>query len=116
VLGINGKPGSGSASFADPVAHAVIAIVTKMTTTNGSVPGTVVTYRISDNGDGGPRNIFPGASSDSNVWTWNNGFPEFLSFGNPQTLTVIWPRRWSRHCGSSLASGLSCKKVQWKFW
>jgi hypothetical protein len=66
------------------------AIHIEMTTTNGTVPGTGITYTITDNGDGGPRNIFPGATSDNGVWTWNNGFPEFLSFGNPQTLTVTF--------------------------
>jgi hypothetical protein len=62
-----------------------------MTASNGTVPGTGITYTISVVGDdGGPRNIFPSASSDNNVWNWTGGFPEFLSFGEPETLTVTF--------------------------
>ena len=60
-----------------------------MTTANGTVPGTSTSYTISITGDdGGPRNIFSSASSDNNVWSWTGGFPEFLSFGEAETLTV----------------------------
>jgi hypothetical protein len=66
----------------------------EMTTSNGTVPGTSITYTIGIVGDdGGPRNIFPSATSDHGVWTWpgpNPNFPEFLSFGGPETLTVTF--------------------------
>ena len=70
-------------------------ITVEMTNTSpGTVPGTAITYTISVVGDdGGPRNIFPSASSDNNVWTWpgpNPNFPEFLSFGQAETLTVTF--------------------------
>jgi hypothetical protein len=62
-----------------------------MTTSNGTVPGTSITYTIAITGDdGGPRNIFPSASSDNGVWSWTGGFPEFLSFGMPETVTVTF--------------------------
>jgi hypothetical protein len=74
-------------------AHAA-PIPVEMTTTNGIVPGTSVTYTINVVGDnGGPRNIFPSASSDNNVWSWsgpNPNFPEFLSFGQAETMTVTF--------------------------
>jgi hypothetical protein len=73
---------------------AVASIDVEMTTTNGTVPGTSIAYTISITGDdGGPRNIFPAASSDNGVWTWpepNPNFPEFLSFGQAETLTVTF--------------------------
>jgi hypothetical protein len=59
-----------------------------MTTSNGTVPGTAITYTISNNG-GSPRAIFPPGSSDHNVWTWTNSFAEFVS-GEAQTLTVTF--------------------------
>jgi hypothetical protein len=63
----------------------------EMTTSNGIVPADGVSYTIGIVGDnGGPRNIFPSASSDNNVWTWTGGFPEFLSFGEAETLTVTF--------------------------
>ncbi len=66
-------------------------IPVEMTTTNGVVPGTGISYTISAVGDdGGPRNIFPSASSDSGVWSWTGGFPEYLSFGTPETVTVTF--------------------------
>lgn len=66
-------------------------ILVEMTTTNGIVPGTGISYIVSAVGDdGGPRNIFPSASSDNNVWTWTGGFPEFLSFGTAETVTVTF--------------------------
>lgn len=62
-----------------------------MTTSNGTVPGTGITYTIAIVGDdGGPRNIFPSDSSDHGVWSWTGGFPEFLSFGTPETVTVTF--------------------------
>lgn len=62
-----------------------------MTTSNGTVPGTAITYTIGVVGDdGGARNIFASASSDNNVWTWTGGFPEFLSYGGAETLTVTF--------------------------
>jgi hypothetical protein len=62
-----------------------------MTTTSGTVPGTSIDYAIAIAGDdGGPRNIFPSASSDNGVWSWTGGFPEFLSFGTPETLMVTF--------------------------
>jgi hypothetical protein len=62
-----------------------------MTTTSGTVPGTSIDYAIAISGDdGGPRNIFPSASSDNGVWSWTGGFPEFLSFGTPETLMVTF--------------------------
>lgn len=72
-------------------AHAA-PIVVEMTTSNGTVPGTGISYTIGIVGDNaGPRNIFPAASSDHDVWTWpgsNPNFPEFYSFGQAETLTV----------------------------
>lgn len=66
-------------------------ILVEMTTTNGIVPGTGISYIVSAVGDdGGPRNIFPSASSDNDVWTWTGGFPEFLSFGTAETVTVTF--------------------------
>jgi hypothetical protein len=74
-------------------AHAS-SIVVEMTTSNGTVPGTSIGYTITAVGDdGGPRNIFPAASSDNGVWTWpgpDPNFPEFLSFGEAETLTVTF--------------------------
>jgi hypothetical protein len=67
------------------------AIHVEMTTTNGVVPGTGIGYTISIAGDdGGPRNIFPGATSDNGTWYWQNGFPEFLSFGQAENLLVTF--------------------------
>jgi hypothetical protein len=61
----------------------------EMTTSNGVVPGTGISYTIGITGDdGSPRTIFPGDSSDNGTWYWVNGFPEFLSFGTAETLTV----------------------------
>jgi hypothetical protein len=72
-------------------AQANTAIPVVMTTANGTVPGTGITYTIGISGDtGGPRNIFPSTSSDNGVWSWTGGFPEFLSFGTPETLTVTF--------------------------
>jgi len=65
-------------------------IAVQMTTTNGTVPGTTTTYTITDNGNGGARNIFPSAQSANGTWSWTNGFPEFLSYGPAQTLTVTF--------------------------
>ncbi len=63
----------------------------EMTTSNGVVPGTSIAYTIGITGDnGGPRNIFPGATSDNGTWHWQNGFPEFLSFGQAEELTVTF--------------------------
>lgn len=62
----------------------------EMTTTNGVVPGTGISYTLTDNGNGGARNIFPAASSDNGTWSWNNGLPEYLSFGSAQTLIVTF--------------------------
>jgi hypothetical protein len=74
-------------------AHAV-PIPVEMTTSNGVVPGTSVDYTINVVGDdGGPRNIFPSATSDNGVWSWsgpNPNFPEFLSFGQAETMTVTF--------------------------
>jgi len=73
-------------------AHAGPITVEMTTNPTGVVPGTSVSYTISISGDdGGPRNIFPSASSDNNVWTWpgpNPNFPEFLSFGQGELLVV----------------------------
>ena len=64
-----------------------------MTTNNGTVPGTAITYTVGVTG-GTARNIFPSATSDNAVWTWpgtSPNFPEFLSsFGGPQTLTLTF--------------------------
>ena len=61
----------------------------EMTTTDGVVPGTGISYTIGiARDDGGPRNIFPADTSDNGTWYWQNGFPEFLSFGTAETLTV----------------------------
>jgi len=69
-------------------------IPVEMTTADGVVPGTATTYSISVVGDdGGPRNIFPADTSDNGVWTWpgsNPNFPEFLSFGQAETMTVTF--------------------------
>ena len=75
-----------------PVAAGPIQV--EMTTTNGTVPGTSITYTIDISGDdGGPRNMFNSATSDNGVWQWqgpNPNFPEFLSFGEAETLTVTF--------------------------
>lgn len=59
-----------------------------------NLPGTTTGYTITVTGDdGGPRNIFPATSSDNGVWTWagpSPNFPEFLSFGEAETLTVTF--------------------------
>lgn len=66
-------------------------ILVAMTTSNGTVQGTSISYTISVVGDNaGPRNIFPSASSDHDVWTWKGGFPEFYSFGQAETMTVTF--------------------------
>ncbi len=73
------------------IAGTVSSIPVTMTTSNGTVPGTGITYTISAVGDdGGPRNIFPSASSDHNVWTWTGGFPEFYSRGQAESMTVTF--------------------------
>jgi hypothetical protein len=80
---------AGIGAFLVPAYAGPISVV--MTTSNGTVPGTSITYTINAVGDdGGPRNIFPSASSDNDVWTWTGGFPEFLSFGTSETLTVTF--------------------------
>ncbi len=66
------------------------AMIVKMTTTDGLVPGTAISYIITSNAPGGPRDVFTGASSDNGNWTWLGGFPEFLSYGAPQTMTVTF--------------------------
>ena len=75
--------------FLVPAHAGPISVV--MTTSNGTVPGTGITYTFDAVGDdGGSRNIFPSASSDNDVWAWTGGFPEFLSFGTAETLTVTF--------------------------
>ena len=59
-----------------------------LTTTNGTVPGTSITYTISNTG-GTPRNIFPSGTSDQNLWSWTS-FPEFLAAGTPISLAVTF--------------------------
>ena len=59
-----------------------------LTTTNGTVPGTGITYTISNTG-GTPRNIFPAGTSDQNLWSWTS-FPEFLAAGTPISLAVTF--------------------------
>jgi hypothetical protein len=73
------------------IAATASSIPVTMTTSNGTVAGTGITYTISVVGDdGGPRNIFPSTSSDNGVWTWTGGFPEFLSFGQAEIMTVTF--------------------------
>ena len=72
-------PLSASASSPTPIS---------LTTTNGTVPGTSITYTISNTG-GTPRNIFPAGTSDQGLWSWTS-FPEFLALGTPISLAVTF--------------------------
>jgi hypothetical protein len=71
-----------------PVFAAPILIGT--TTSNGTVPGTAITYTISSNGSA--RAVFSPGSTTNNTWSWYNSFPEFLAPGavGDETLTVTF--------------------------
>lgn len=61
-------------------------ILIDLRTTGGTVPGTSITYTVTDTGTA--RAIFPPNTSDAGVWRWNDPFDEFVTTGGPQILTV----------------------------
>jgi hypothetical protein len=69
-------------------AHAQASIIVDPTTSDGTLPGTSITYTVSDAG-GTARAIWPAGTSDSGTWTWTNAFPEFVTAAG-QTLTVTF--------------------------
>ena len=70
------------------IAIAASVVPVSLTTTNGTVPGTSITYTISNSG-GTPRAIFPAGNSDHSIWSWTS-FPEFLAPGTPISLAVTF--------------------------
>ena len=54
-------------------------------TTDGTVPGTSIDFTITSTGMA--REIFAPGTSDTDIWEWNDGFPEFVGTA-AQTLTV----------------------------